>query len=159
MWKLLEHTSFLRSRPLHISSMGPRVFYISASTPPQKGLVFPVLTLAQFTVIICLDDVRIETGKGPAAQCSWLPLAIRVQDPHMLHQGGKWPAGGLPVYFNRQCKRDWRVCGEDQGHPLMSLGSLLPRKGLFILLVNHSKGHRRLSLTLGAIDNFIFVFL
>lgn len=141
MRKLLEHTSFLRSHPLCISSVGPRsVLHLCQHRPPKKGLVFPALTLAQFTVIICLDDVRMDTGKGPAAQCSRLPLAIRVQDPHMLHQGGKWLVGGLPVHIDRQYKRDWRGCGEDQGHPLMPLGSLSPRKGPFILLVNHSKG-------------------
>lgn len=143
--------------PVHYSfhQWDPGVFYISVSTPKKGLLAFPALILAQFTAIICLDDIRMETGKVPAAQSPWLLLAVRVQDPCMLHQGGKWPAEGLPACIDRKCKTGWRGCWEDQGHPLMSLGSLSPRKGPFILLADHHK----LSLMPRAIDNFIFVHL
>lgn len=114
--------------PLHISSMGPRVLCISVRTP-RKGLVFPALLLAQFTVVICLDDIRMETGKVPAVQSLPLPLAVKVQDPRRLHQGSKWPAEGLSAHIGGKCKRGRRGCWEDQGHPLMSLGSLSPSTG------------------------------
>lgn len=128
----------------------------SLSAPPKKGLLlFPALILAQFTAIVCLDDIRMETGKIPEAQFPWLPLAVRVQDPRMLHQGLKWPAEGLPACLDRKCKRGWRGYWEDQGHPLMSLGSLSPTKGPFILLADHCK----LSLMPRTINNFIFVHL
>lgn len=85
MWKFLEQTS-----PTHYAfhQWDPGVLCISVSTP-KKGLLFPALILAQFTAVICLDDIQMKTGKVPAAQCPWWPLAVKVQDPGMLHQGGK----------------------------------------------------------------------
>lgn len=137
MWKFLEQTS-----PVHYAfhQWDPGVFCICVSTL-KKGLLFPALILARFTAVICLDDIQMETGKVPAAQCPRWPLAVKVQDPRMLHQGGKWPAEGLSARIDRKCKRGWRGCWEAQGHPLMSLESLSPRMGPSILLADHSKGH------------------
>lgn len=96
--------------PLCVPSMGPRGVLHLCSTP-KKGLLFPALIFAQFTAVICLDDIRVETGKVPAAQCPRWPLAVTVQDPHMLHQG----ASGLQKGFLPALTENAKGAGEAAG--------------------------------------------
>lgn len=127
--------------PVHyaVHQWDPGVFYISVSTPQEEAGVscFDTCSVHSYRL-----DIRMETGRLPAAQSPRVPLAVRVQHPPMPHQGGKWPAEGLPASIDRKCKGAWRGCWEDQDHPLMSPGLLSPRKGPSILLADHSQGHR-----------------